>query len=100
MARLSDVVCSWALNQDLDEDNHVREAAEEIMQYVEDVRPGDGEKKTEWVMHVLGADDVIPCAGEFDALRRANQHNIAFATMVAADPSPNAPYCVAVAELA
>lgn len=39
MARLCDIVCSWALKQDLDEDVHAREAAEEIMQYVECVRP-------------------------------------------------------------
>lgn len=101
MARLSDIVCGEVLsysNTDLFPEN-VMNAANEIMQYVEAVRPDESEKKTEWAMHIIGPDDVIPCRGEFDALRKANQHNIAFAKLMADDPSPNDPYCVAVAEL-
>lgn len=100
LARLSDVVCGEVLsysNTDLFPEN-VMAAANEIMQYVDAVRPGDGEKETRWAMHIIGPDDVIPCVGEFDALRKANQHNMAFARLAADDISLNDPYCVAVAE--
>jgi len=101
MARLSDIVCGEVLaysNTDLFPEN-VIDAVSEIMQYVDTVRPGEGGKKTEWCVHIIGPDDVHPCRGEFDALRRANQHNVSFAKLMAGDPSPNDPYCVAVAEL-
>lgn len=105
MARLSDVVCSGVLA--FQESEQFRQlfseseiaAAREIMEYVDAVRPGDGVKNIEWAMHILGPDDVIPCVGEFDALRKANQHNKSFAKLMTNDPSPNDPYCVAVAEL-
>ncbi|MFH1027331.1 MAG: hypothetical protein V1791_04945 [Pseudomonadota bacterium] len=100
MARLCEVVCSYVIaNPSKIHRAGVLPAAREIMEYVEEVRPGDGEKKIEWVMHILGPDDVVPCIGEFDALRKANQHNKAFAKLMADEPSPNDPYCVAVAEL-
>lgn len=99
LARLSDIVCPFVLDQEKDfRPIEVLQAAEEIMEYVDAVRPGDGEKKTAWGVHIIGPDDVHPCRGEFDALRRANQHNISFAKLMADDPSPNDPYCVAVAE--
>ena len=100
ISRLSDVVCKEVLsysNTDLFP-AEVLDSAKEIMEYVDAVRPGEGEKETKWAMHVLGPDDVIPCMGEFDALRKANQHNKVFAKLMANDPSPNDPYCVALAE--
>ena len=100
MARLSDIVCSEVLsysNTDLFPEN-VMDAANEIMQYVDAVRPSEDEKETKWAMHIIGPDDVIPCVGEFDALRKANQHNMAFARLAADNISLNDPYCVAVAE--
>lgn len=101
LARLSDIVCGEVLsfsNTDLFPEN-VMTATNEIMEYVDAVRPGEGEKEVKWAMHIIGPDDVIPCVGEFDALRKANQHNKSFAKLMANDPSPNDPYCVAVAEL-
>jgi len=101
MARLCDIVCPWVIRHFEGNPAHPAEvlyASAEIMQYVDAVRPGECEKKTEWVMHILGPDDVIPCVGEFDALRKANQHNKAFAKLMTDDPSPNDPYCVALAE--
>lgn len=53
---------------------------------------------TKLVLHILGPDDVIDQADELTALRAANKHNVAFAKLMANDPSPNDPYCVAVAE--
>jgi hypothetical protein len=100
MARLSDVVCGAVLsysNTDLFPENETA-AANEIMQYVDAVRPGEGEKKAKWCVHIIGPDDIHPCVGEFDALRKANHHNVSFAKLMADDPSPNDPYCVAVAE--
>ena len=55
------------------------------------------EPETEWFMHVIGPDDIFPCLGQFDALRKANQHNRSWARLMADDPKPNDPYCVAVA---
>ena len=99
IARLCYTVCKWAIGDGrpivpLD----VYLAADEIMDYVEAVRPADG-PDVQWAMHIIGPDDVIPCVGEFAALRKANQHNKAFAKLMVDDPSPNDPYCVAVAEL-
>ena len=51
-----------------------------------------------WVLHILGPDDVIDQPDELTALRSANKHNKAFAKLMADDPSPNDPYCVALAE--
>jgi len=98
LARLSDIVCTYLYTAGTGDDAEVMGAVTEIMQYVNAVRPEEHEKKTSWVMHILGPDDVIPCRGEFDALRRANQHNKQFAKLMANDPSPNDPYCVALAE--
>lgn len=39
IAQLCNTVIPWVLNQDLDEDQHIRIAADEIMQYVDAVRP-------------------------------------------------------------
>lgn len=100
IARLSDVVCEEILsygNTDLFPPE-ILSAAKEIMQYVDAVRPTGG-PAVRWTMHIIGPDDVIPCVGEFDALRKANQHNKSFAKLMENDPSPNDPYCVAVAEL-
>ena len=98
ISRLSDVVCEWVQSPAADPPSDIWESADEIMQYVDAARPGEGTKETRWAMHIIGPDDVIPCVGEFDALRRANQHNIAFAKLMVGKPSPNNPYCVAVAE--
>lgn len=98
MARLSDITCIHLYTAGTGGDAKVMEAVSEIMQYVDAVRPGEAEKETKWGVHILGLDDVYPCRGEFDALRRANQHNISFAKLMANDPTPNDPYCVAVAE--
>jgi len=68
-----------------------------IAAFAEVVRHSSTEPKAEWFMHVLGPDDVFPCVGEFDALRKANQHNRSWARLMADDPKPNDPYCVAVA---
>jgi len=51
-----------------------------------------------WAMHILGPDDVIDQPDELTALRQANHHNIQWAKLMANDPRPNDPYCVAVAE--
>jgi hypothetical protein len=59
---------------------------------------GEGSKSSEWVMHILGPDDVVECQDELDALRKANQHNKTFARLMVNDPSPNDPYCVALAK--
>lgn len=100
MARLSDAVCGWVLRTPPElVPVNIAVMAGEIMQYVEAVRPNEDTKPPEWVMHIIGPDDVIPCVGEFDALRKANQHNKAFARLMADDPSPNNPYCVAIAEV-
>lgn len=98
MARLCDIVCTYLYTAGTGDDAEVMGAVTEIMQYVDAVRPGEGEKETKWAMHIIGPDDVIPCRGEFDALRKANQHNMAFARLAADDISLNDPYCVAVAE--
>ncbi|BCS54763.1 hypothetical protein [Geobacter sp. SVR] len=98
LARLSDIICSHLYTAGTGGDAEVMEAVTEIMQYVDAVRPGKGEKETAWVMHIIGPDDVIPCRGEFDALRKANQHNKAFAKLMETDSSSNDPYCVALAE--
>lgn len=98
MARLSDIVCTYLYTAGTGDDAEVMGAVTEIMQYVDAVRPGEGEKETKWGVHIIGPDDVHLCRGEFDALRRANQHNISFAKLMADDPTPNDPYCVAVAE--
>jgi hypothetical protein len=50
----------------------------------------------DWVVHVLGPDDVMPQPDELTALRVANDTNKMFAKMVAEDPSPNWPHCWAV----
>jgi hypothetical protein len=98
MARLCDIVCGWLSNgATVFRPPEVAEACNEILEYVESVRPGSAEPKTDWLMHVLGPDDVFPCVGEFDALRKANQHNRSWARLMADDPKPNDPYCVAVA---
>lgn len=98
MARLSDIVCTYIYGAGTEGDAEVMEAVVEIMQYVDAVRPGDAATETKWAMHIIGPDDIIPCVGEFDALRKANQHNKQFAKLMKNDPSPNDPYCVALAE--
>jgi hypothetical protein len=98
MSRLCDKVCDWARSRHADPPSDVWEAADEIMQYVDAVRPPEGSKAPEWVVHILGPDDVHDCVGEFDALRRANQHNKVFAKLMENDPTPNNPYCVALAK--
>ena len=54
--------------------------------------------REKWVMHIIGPDDVIDMPDEITALRRANQHNKQFAKIMRKEPSPNDPYCVAVAK--
>ena len=39
LAQLCDTVIPWVLQQDLDEDQHIQDAAAEIMDYVDAVRP-------------------------------------------------------------
>lgn len=101
MARLCDTVCTWALeHSNLEEDSpEVKASAEEIMEYVDAVRPPEGSKNPEWVMHVMGPDDVIDFPSQFAALRAANEHNKAWAKIMTDDSRPNDPYCVAVAVL-
>lgn len=103
MARHCSAVIPW-LVEAVDDDifsrlpGKIREGIDEITDYVDAVRAGEGAEEIRWAVHIIGPDDVIPCRGEFDALRRANQHNISFAKLMADNPSPNDPYCVAVAE--
>lgn len=101
MARLSEIVGRWFYGTDeITAPPAVVSALDEITEYVSAVTTSDRSTKNKWVMRIIGPDDVIPCVGEFDALRKANQHNKSFAKLMANDPSPNDPYCVALAELA
>lgn len=75
MARLCDIVCRWAFQQiSLDAEPAVKSAVDEIMEYVELVRPTDGDEDT-WVVHIIGQDDVLPCVSYYEGMRRANQIN-------------------------
>lgn len=97
MARLSESVCEWVLGPLLVQPpGGVIVHAEQIMEYVDIVRPPEGQAGCDWVVHVLGPDDVIPCTSQFEALRKANVINREFAEAVAKDPSPNWPHCWAV----
>ena len=52
-----------------------------------------------WIVHIVGPDDVIPKAGELDALRSANAVNIEIekARRPHAD-DPNYPFAIALAK--
>lgn len=97
MARLCDTVAPYVMGlQTIAVPPAVRAACEEIVEYVEAVRPPEGSEDPQWVVHILGPDDVIDCTSQFDALRQANEINKAFAKFCADDPSPNNPHCWAV----
>lgn len=99
MARLCAIMTDWFYRDETAQaPPSVVEAIDAIADYVEAVRPPAGSKDPEWVMHILGPDDVIDFPSQFAALRAANEHNKAFAKIMADDPSPNDPYCVAVAK--
>lgn len=100
MARLCSIVLPWAASvfEAVSVPAKVREATAAIAEYVECVRPPEGSVDPEWVMHIIGPDDVIDMPSQFAALKAANDHNKAFARLMADDPSPNDPYCVALAK--
>ena len=99
MLRLCDVIMSWIFNGQKEDEapDTVIEALKEVEDYIRSMRLSEESNNSQWVMHILGPDDVYDCRGEFDAMRKANQHNRSWARLMAADPKPNDPYCVAVA---
>lgn len=100
MARLCDVVCEAVLGfkeVDLFEPGVIG-SAQAIMEYVDAVRPPEGSPNSEWIVHILGPDDVIPCVSQYEALRTANEINREWAKWCAENPSPNNPVQIAVAK--
>jgi len=70
LARLADSVCKWVLeNMNQHDDPVIYIPAYELMEYIDAVRPPEGCKDSEWVMHILGPDDVIDFPSQFAALQ-------------------------------
>lgn len=62
------------------------------------VKPESQTVAEQWVVHIVGPDDVIDMPDEIIALRRANQHNKQFVQLMPGETSLNGIYCVAVAK--
>ncbi|HEY6872771.1 MAG TPA: hypothetical protein VI298_08610 [Geobacteraceae bacterium] len=70
----------------------VRQIVAEIAKQQQEATKGN------WVVHIIGPDDVIPQPDELTALRESNKINEGIARMNAVDHSENDPFVIAVAK--